>query len=194
MKFNTRLVPLFEHRSKPYQLHEMPLSLRRLAPSSWRPILAVTCICFLISAIGLYSLPSSSTPAESFAKISNTELVTFLSTGLSADSNLRAAIRAASTRESAEVARALAELKGHANFRVRIEVARALGLMKLQERPEVHQTLTELLKDEEYLVRGFAAQTLGNLGTKSALEILESALKTEENQVVRMSLIRALSR
>jgi len=66
--------------------------------------------------------------------------------------------------------------------------------MKLRERPEVHQTLTELLKDEEYLVRGFAAQTLGNLGTKSALETLESALKTEENQVVRMSLIRALSR
>lgn len=60
--------------------------------------------------------------------------------------------------------------------------------------PEAVPALLPLLEDESALVRGHAAWALGEIGAAAGMARIETALATEEDEVVREELARALGR
>ena len=178
------------------QLFEIPLRLRCIGKRRLSAAIGGASLAFLLGALGVYSFndPAPRAPSNSFEQISNQDLAQFLDAGLSADSHLRTAIRAASIRQSDEISYALSRLSTHSNYRVRVEVIRALTGPAYRMNERTLPTLKTLLRDEEYLVRGFAAQALGDVGTAEAAALLEERLKLEAHPVVRMAMLRALTK
>jgi HEAT repeat protein len=71
---------------------------------------------------------------------------------------------------------------------VRCEAARALGMLGTQALDE----LLELLRDSEWNVRGFAAESLGRLKDARAVDPLLLLLRQESTQSTRIKVIEAL--
>ena len=63
------------------------------------------------------------------------------------------------------------------HFKVRVQAAKALGLMKVQD--AVPKLIKSLIADEDHLVRGTAAWALGSIGHPGAVDALAAAEKKD---------------
>ncbi len=177
-------------------LTDMPFRLRRIPTRQALGAAAVMSLTFLLIIIGVYAAtPDEQTrnqAKDTFALLSDDELTRFLKIGLTADDNLRAAIRAAATRDTDQATVALAHLTEHPNFLVRVEVARALGHTSHLLRDAGISAAKTLLRDQEYLVRSFTARSLAANDSAKIRNLLKHALIEEKHDIVRFALTRAL--
>ena len=95
-----------------------------------------------------------------------------------------AAIAEAGTRDVPQVRQALLTLIKHDEFSVRISSVKALAQPVHTKETTVLRALERALGDKDYLVRGFAARALGNVGDRQSRNALANQLKQEKNAVV----------
>lgn len=182
--------------SRSKDLSDLPFRLLPLHKRQMLGVIATISLIFLVVIIGIYSSSDhelfKKRGVSSFASLTDDELERFLKIGLTADDNLRSAIRAAASRSYEPTTVALASLTDHPNFLVRVEVARALGKANHLSHEHGLAAAGRLLHDHEYLVRSFAARSLAGTSSDHARALLKRALLEERHEIVRFAITKAL--
>ncbi len=106
---------------------------------------------------------------------------------------LRASIAEAGKRDSASVTTALNSLTNSPDYRVRVDVLKALLGKSHQTRTGTDRIFIGRLNDEEFLVRGFAAKALVEFPSNEVLMALNSRLGIEPNSVVRTMISKSIT-
>ena len=78
------------------------------------------------------------------------------------------------------------KLSAEEDYVARIEAIRGLKERDFGKTPAGLNLLSRLLNDQEYLVRGYAAKTLGAIGSEESIQLLQTRSVVEGNDVVRM--------
>jgi HEAT repeat protein len=86
----------------------------------------------------------------------------------------------------------LISLFSSADFEIRIAALKLVAEKVEKGHPEVVSSLSELLLDPDYLVRGFAVSSLVAYSGEEARILLEDHQKTEASEVVKSAIDRAL--
>lgn len=155
-------------------------------------------VVFVVSTIGYYA-GSSEAPSRQSADLlhnldplPNIVIISMLQNPPEEVRALRLVIAEASRRHDFSVSRELAKLDSHPDPTVRIQVAKALAsAFHIASQPAI-KTMSGLLRDQDYLVRGYAAKMLGRMGTDAARDALRSQLAQEHNDVVKTVIKRSL--
>lgn len=113
------------------------------------------------------------------------EVIEVLNNSTAAYETLLPAINHAAGRDPAVFSPLLVRLTTHPDFRVRIAVMKVFTTSEKYKTREVMRAVIARLKDEQWLVRGFAVKILASLGNQAAVKILEEQLKVEDNPTVR---------
>ncbi len=97
---------------------------------------------------------------------------------------LRAVIAEAGKREKTALSEVLIPVTRHADYKVRVDALKALGKPFHYAQPAVTAAIIAALKDDEFIVRGFAVKLLSRLPDPAARAALEERLLVEKNTVV----------
>lgn len=97
---------------------------------------------------------------------------------------LRAVIAEAGRREKTPLSEVLIQVARHADYKVRVDALKALGKPFHYAQPAVTAAIIAALKDDEFIVRGFAVKLLSRLPDPAARAALEERLLVEKNTVV----------
>ncbi|MFN8389667.1 MAG: protein kinase [Bdellovibrionota bacterium] len=130
-----------------------------------------------------------SIPAEGFtdsgvAALSDAELGWLLSTENSDVVSYRMAIAEAGRRQAEDFTAFLVEATKNHDFKVRVDALKALSRAPHYKREIAIDAILNLLNDNEFIVRGFAAKILASVGGPKATAALEARTKEEKNAVV----------
>ena len=97
---------------------------------------------------------------------------------------LRAVIAESGRREKTPLSEVLILVARHSDYKVRVDALKALGKPFHYAQPAVTAAIIAALKDDEFIVRGFAVKLLSRLPDPAARAALEERLLVEKNTVV----------
>jgi len=92
------------------------------------------------------------------------------------------------------IAQSLPLVMANTDFRVRIDLLKQLSSSSVLNTATGVAMIKLALDDSEYLVRGFAARTLGQMSTPDAKLLLNGRLSREENEVVRKVIQQSIAK
>lgn len=122
--------------------------------------------------------------AESISVLKDEELGWLLTTENSNSQAARLGASEAGRRSAQLLTVELAKAVKSSDLKLRVEAIKSLTKEPHSGRVEAQQAVSEALNDEEYLVRGFAAKALAQMGGANTASLLEARLQVEKNQVV----------
>lgn len=164
-----------------------------------RAAIAAAAVC-LVLAMGVYAgsrMLFQSSPladTEDLSRVTNLHLVELLNVTANDRDILGQVITEAGKRHDFTVTRQLAFLSVHPDYRTRIQVAKALGQPFHIASPEAFGGLLQLLDDNDFLVRAYAAKSLCRMGTARAYDTLKRHAENEDNEIVRTTILKTLTK
>lgn len=116
------------------------------------------------------------------------------STGLSVSDLQRAFIVNARGRPSSVLVAMWKSLALAADYRLKVDFLKVVGDVQYRDQVEILDVISSALGDSEFVVRGFAAKTLGDQKSSLAVKALEERLLVETHDGVRRIIGQALDR
>lgn len=115
-------------------------------------------------------------------------------TGLTVSDVQRAFIVNALGRPSSVIAAMWKSLALVADYRLKVDYLKVLGDVQYRDQVEILNVIASALMDSEFVVRGFAAKTLGDQKSSLARIALEERLRVETHDGVRRIIEQAIAR
>lgn len=122
---------------------------------------------------------------RSLAQLSDAQLQYVLASSASLEDDLvRKAIGEAKGRGDRSFTLLLVSMLAGPNPLIKVDALKALSIPPHSEQLETRQALHAVLQDEDFLVRGFAAKVLGQIGDQESVAALSARRNVENNSTV----------
>ncbi len=140
------------------------------------------------------SLAYDSLTTSNIGTLADKEILYILEDQAAPEKAVRLALEDSGKRSGDAFTLRIIKLSQHPSFVVRIDALKALAKDAHRGAPATMDAILARLADEDFLVRGFSAKLISQMGSQSAVPILQDRLLKEDNEKVRAVLQQAIDK